>query len=95
MGFYSKLAKDFTNLDYDAAELLFRLDDLKDRLGNLDEEAESYDRLSREELRFALPSDLFRMRDIEEAMEIAREDLREKYNLDVRKRKIILLNNVA
>ena len=95
MGFYSKLAKDFTNLDYDAAELLFRLDDLKDRLGNLDEEAESYDRLSREELRFALPSDLFRMRDIVEAMEIAREDLREKYNLDVRKRKIILLNNVA
>ena len=67
-------------------QLLWRLDDLQDRYDALSRDGAPYRNgvcLSRDELRFALPTDLETVGEVEAAIRLAQEDLYTDYGIDV------------
>ena len=84
MGYYSNLALECLELDYDRSyptpekQLLWRLDDLYDRLDFLTEAGASYNsrtRLSDDDIRYAVPNYFDNISDIERAIELAMSEL--------------------
>lgn len=65
-------------------QLLWRLDDLQDRLEELIAKATPYrdwDIYSEDDIRYALPEHLFDIAKVERAIELAKDDLVNKYGL--------------
>ena len=84
MGYYSNLALECLELDYDRSyptpekQLLWRLDDLYDRLDCLTEAGASYNsrtRLSDDDIRYAVPNYFEHIADVENAIELAMSEL--------------------
>lgn len=84
MGYYSNLALECLELDYDRSyptpekQLLWRLDDLYDRLDFLTEAGASYNsrtRLSDDDIRYAVPNYFEHIADVENAIELAMSEL--------------------
>ena len=67
-------------------ELLWRLEDLKDRLNELEENGSCYQSgywVLSEDVRYVLPEDPQSIWDVEHAIEFAVEDLEEQYGITV------------
>lgn len=65
-------------------QLLCRLDDLQDRLEELiakDAPYRNWDIYSEDDIRYSLPEDLFDIGKVERAIELAKDDLVNKYGL--------------
>lgn len=84
MGYYSNLALERLEVDYDRSyptpekQLLFRLDDLYDRLNILAQIGDSYSdrtKLSDNDIRYAVPSYFNNISDVEKAIELAMDEL--------------------
>ena len=92
MGYFSNLAidclDDYEDNSYPSPErqLLWRLDDLKDRLEELIAEGASYRNgyiYTENDIRYALPEHLGDISKVERAIELAKEDLLNKYGINV------------
>ena len=92
MGYFSNLAidclDDYEDNSYPSPErqLLWRLDDLKDRLEELIAEGASYRtgyNYTENDIRYALPEHLGDISKVERAIKLAKEDLLNKYGINV------------
>jgi len=92
MGYFSELAQKYIDLDYDRSypspeeQLLWRLDDLNYKLEELTEKDAPYrgwERLTDNDIRYAIPEYFENIADVERAIELAIEDLKNKYEIDV------------
>lgn len=84
MGYYSNLALERLEVDYDRSyatpekQLIFRLDDLYDRLDILAQIGDSYSartKLSDNDIRYAVPSYFNNISDVERAIELVMDEL--------------------
>lgn len=92
MGYFSNLTIDYLG-DYEdhsypspERQLLWRLDDLKDRMKELISEGTAYRNgyiYSENDIRYALPEHLCDIYKVERAIELAKEDLLNKYGINV------------
>lgn len=92
MGYFSNVACIGCAVDYDVSysdhkmQLLWRYEDLQDRLEELQETGAAYSnstRYTRDDLRYALPRDLMTVRDVVDAVEMVSEELLERYKINV------------
>ena len=91
MGYYTNLAAAFLNEDSDYSypsperELFWRMDDLESRLEELRGKngyCESHITVP-DDIRYALPEHLDTISEVKRALEFARNDLREKYGINL------------
>ena len=91
MGYYTNLAAAFLNEDCDYSypsperELFWRMDDLESRLEELRIKNACYECLFKaaDDIRDALPEHLGTISEVKRALEFARNDLREKYGINL------------
>ena len=90
MGYFSNIAIDMSDNDhsypYPERQLMWRFDDLKDRLEELILKGSAYrsGRLyTEDEIRYVLPEHLMDIRSVEHAIESAKADLLEKCGINV------------
>ena len=91
MGYYTNLAAEFLdeNIDYSypspERELFWRMDDLESRLEELRSKNACYEShiTVPEDIRYALPEHLGAISEVKRALEFARNDLREKYGINL------------
>lgn len=92
MGYFSDLAQKYIDFDYDRSypspeeQLLMRLDDLNYKLEELTEKDASYrgwERLTDNDIRYSIPEYFENIADVERAIELTLEDLKNKYEIDV------------
>ena len=90
MKYYDTYLPYIVDDDYDRSypgpemQLLCRLDDLQDRLEELiakDAPYRNWDIYSEDDIRYSLPEDLFDIGKVERAIELAKDDLVNKYGL--------------
>ena len=93
MGYFANQAIDAISWDDDRSypdhekQLLWRLEDLQDRLEELAEKRTQYEdavTFSEADLRYALPKHLYTVADVQAAMELAICDLEDRYGIRVR-----------
>lgn len=96
MCYYSKLAANYIDFDDDRSypspeeQLFWRLDDLNDRLEEMQKKGDygtDWSRSDEKTLRYASPCALERISDIEKAIALALEDLKQKYGIDLSREK--------
>ena len=92
MGYFSDLAQKYIDFDYDRSypspeeQLLWRLDDLNYKLEELTEKDAPYrgwERLTDNDIRYAIPEYFENIADVESAIELAFEDLKNKYDIEI------------
>ena len=91
MGYYTNLAAAFLNEDSDYSypsperELFWRMDDLESRLEELRIKNACYEShiTVPDDIRYALPEHLGTISEVKRALEFARNDLREKYGINL------------
>ena len=91
MGYYTNLAAAFLNEDCDYSypsperELFWRMDDLESRLEELRIKNACYEShiTVPDDIRYALPEHLGTISEVKRALEFARNDLREKYGINL------------
>lgn len=92
MGYFSDLAQKYIEFDYDRSypspeeQLLWRLDDLNYKLEELTEKDAPYrvwERLTDNDIRYAIPEYFETIADVERAIELALEDLKNKYDIEI------------
>lgn len=92
MGYYYDLAQKYIEFDSDRSypcpeeQLLWRLDDLHDKREELieaDTMQQDWTRLTDDEIRYAVPEYFGTIVDVERAIELAIEDLKNDYEIDV------------
>ena len=92
MGYFSDLAQKYIDFDYDRSypspeeQLLWRLDDLNYKLEELTEKDAPYrgwERLTDNDIRYAIPGYFENIADVERAIELALEDLKNKYDIEI------------
>ena len=92
MGYFSDLARKYIDFDYDRSypspeeQLLWRLDDLNYKLEELTEKDAPYrgwERLTDNDIRYAIPEYFESIADVERAIELALEDLKNKYDIEI------------
>ena len=92
MGYFSDLAQKHIDFDYDRSypspeeQILWRLDDLNYRLEELTEKDAPYrgwERLTDNDIRYAVPEYFESIADVERAIELALEDLKNKYDIEI------------
>ncbi|MBE6785880.1 MAG: hypothetical protein E7538_06610 [Ruminococcaceae bacterium] len=92
MGYFSDLAQKYIDFDYDRSypspeeQLLWRLDDLNYKLEELTEKDAPYrgwERLTDNDIRYAIPEYFENIADVERAIELAFEDLKNKYDIEI------------
>lgn len=92
MGYFSDLAQKYIDFDYDRSypspeeQLLWRLDDLNYKLEELTEKDAPYrgrGRLTDNDIRYAIPEYFENIADVERAIELALEDLKNKYGVEI------------
>ena len=91
MGYYTYLAAAFLDGDSDYSypsperELFWRMDDLESRLEELRSKNACYEShiTVPEDIRYALPEHLGTISEVKRALEFARNDLREKYGINL------------
>lgn len=91
MGYYTNLAAAFLNEDNDYSypsperELFWRMDDLELRLEELRSKNACYEGhvTVPDDIRYALPEHLGTISEVKRALEFARNDLREKYGINL------------
>ena len=92
MGYFSDLAQKYIDFDYDRSypspeeQLLWRLDDLNYKLEELTEKDAPYrgwERLTDNDIRYAIPEYFEKIADVERAIELALEDLKNKYDIEI------------
>lgn len=92
MGYFSDLAQKYIDFDYDRSypspeeQLLWRLDDLNYKLEELTEKDAPYrgwERLTDNDIRYAIPEYFENIGDVERAIELALEDLKNKYDIEI------------
>lgn len=92
MGYFSDLAQKYIDFDYDRSypspeeQLLWRLDDLNYKLEELTEKDAPYrgwERLTDNDIRYAIPEYFENIEDVERAIELALEDLKNKYDIEI------------
>ena len=92
MGSFYDLAQKYIDFDYDRSypspeeQLLWRLDDLNYKLEELTEKDAPYrgwERLTDNDIRYAIPEYFENIADVERAIELALEDLKNKYDIEV------------
>ena len=92
MGYFSGIAGNGHKDYYDVScndhrqQLLWRYDDLQDRLEELQEKGAAYSnstRYTRDDLRYALPRELKTVQDVVDAVEMVSEELLERYKINV------------
>ena len=89
MGYYTKLAYTFMGEDDDYSfpsperELFWRLDDLESRLEELSSKKTCQERhlVVHDDIRYALPEHLVTVYEVKRAIEVAKDDLRNKYGI--------------
>lgn len=90
MGFYSKAKKVYVDIEPEAAGLLLRLDDLKSRMLELENERSiswEMERMSLSDMRYALPEDFMTVGHVQDAIDLAKDDLFNRFGIDVKRRK--------
>lgn len=92
MGYFYDLAKKYIDFDYDRSfsspeeQLLCRLDDLSNKRNELIKSGASYrgwTRLADNDIRYADPEYFDSIADTERAIELAVDDLKNKYEIDI------------
>ena len=91
MGYYTNLAAAFLDGDSDYSypsperELFWRMDDLESRLEELRSKNACYEShvTVPDDIRYALPEHLGTVSEVERAIEFARNDLRDKYGINL------------
>ena len=91
MGYYTNLAATFLDGDSDYSypsperELFWRMDDLESRLEELRSKNACYEShiTVPDDIRYALPEHLGTISEVKRALEFARNDLREKYGINL------------
>ena len=92
MGYFLDLAKNYIEYDFDRSypspeeQLFWRLDDLKYKLEELTEKDAPYrgwERLTDNDIRYAIPEYFETISDVERAIELAIEDLKNKYDIEI------------
>ena len=92
MGYFSDLAQKYIDFDYDRSypspevQLLWRLDGLYYKLEELTEKDAPYrgwERLTDNDIRYAIPEYFENIEYVERAIELALEDLKNKYNIEI------------
>ena len=90
MGYFSELNLDMSYEDNsyptEEQQLMWRIDDLKDRLQELQDKGASYRSgyiYMNEDIKYALPEDLHCIYHVEKALEMAKQDLYNKYGIDL------------
>ena len=92
MGYFLDLAKNYIEYDFDRSypspeeQLFWRLDDLKYKLEELTEKDAPYRgwvRLTDNDIRYAIPEYFETISDVERAIELALEDLKNKYDIEI------------
>ena len=90
MGYFSELNLEMSYEDHsyptEEQQLMWRIDDLKDRLQELQEKGASYRSgyvYMDEDIKYALPEDLHCIYHVEKALEMAKQDLYNKYGIDL------------
>lgn len=92
MGYFLDLAKNYIEYDFDRSypspeeQLFWRLDDLKYKLEELTEKDAPYrgwERLTDNDIRYAIPEYFETIADVERAIELALEDLKNKYDVEI------------
>ena len=91
MGYYTNLAAAFLNEDSDYSypsperELFWRIDDLESRLEELRSKNACYEShiTVADDIRYDLPEHLGTISEVKRALEFARNDLREKYGINL------------
>ncbi len=92
MGCFSELAQKYIDFDYDRSypspeeQLLWRLDDLNYKLEELTEKDVPYrvwECLTDNDIRYAIPEYFKNIADVERAIELALEDLKNKYGIEI------------
>lgn len=92
MGYFSDLAQKYIDFDYDRSypspeeQLLWRLDDLNYKLEELTEKDAPYrgwEQFTDNDIRYAMPEYFENIEDVERAIELALEDLKNKYEIEI------------
>ena len=92
MGYFSELAQEYMDYDFDRSypspeqQLLWRLDDLNDKLAELkrlDAPYRTWTRLSDDDIRYANPEYFDHIEVVEKAIELAADDLKNQYAMDI------------
>lgn len=92
MGYFSELAQKYIDYDFDRSypspeqQLLWRLDDLNDKLAELkriDAPYRMWTRLSDDDIRYADPKYFDAIEVVEKAIEFSVDDLKNKYEIDI------------
>ena len=92
MSCFSELAQEYIDFDYDRSypspeeQLLWRLDDLNNKREELmvsDAPCRNQTRLTDDDIRYAAPSYFENIGHVERAIQLAIEDLKNKYEIDI------------
>ena len=92
MGYFSDLAQKYIDFDYDRSypspeeQLLWRLDDLNYKLEELTKKDAPYrgwERLTDNDVRYAIPEYFENIADVERAIEFELEVLKNKYDIEI------------
>ena len=92
VGYFTELAQEYIDYDFDRSypspeqQLLWRLDDLNDKLAELqriDAPYRMWTRLSDDDIRYANPEYFDNIEVVEKAIGLAVDDLKNKYEIDI------------